>query len=295
VTCWDGSEFGPPDAPAQVVFVKPRAIRWLLWAPSELGFARAYVAGDIRVEGDMLLVEAAGGLEHFLDRYAVIVVADHSQSAVVQIADAAAPLEGSTLFQSSRRSDPDRCELAVTASNRVSMVYRLGRARESAARIARRMLEDPANELAMFAEDGWLVVRRGEGELRFRRGPGHPDARGNTFTVEGDADLLHPELHPNALERIEGVLGCRAAGDVIVSAAPGYEFADSGGAHHAGGGSHGSLRAEDSIVPVITAGFAQRPDFGAQPSITDVVPLALRHFGLPVPAGPAASALARVG
>ena len=41
-----------------------------------------------------LLVEAAGGLEHFLDRYAVIVVADHSQSAVAQIADAAAPLEG---------------------------------------------------------------------------------------------------------------------------------------------------------------------------------------------------------
>ena len=65
VTCWDGSEFGPPDAPAQVVFVKPRAIRWLLWAPSELGFARAYVAGDIRVEGDMLAGLAA--LEHFAD------------------------------------------------------------------------------------------------------------------------------------------------------------------------------------------------------------------------------------
>jgi len=262
--------------------------------------AAQHRAGDVlgAVEGADnglgLLVEAAGGLEHFLDRYAVVVVADHYQSAVMQIADAAAPLEGSTLFQSSRRSDPDRCELAVTASNRVSMVYRLGRARESAARIARRMLEDPANELAMFAEEGWLVVRRGEGELRFRRGRGNPDARGNTFTVTGDADLLHPELHPNALERIEGVLGCRAAGDVIVSAAPGYEFADSGGGHHAGGGSHGSLRAEDSIVPVITAGFAQRPDFGAQPSITDVVPLALRHFGLPVPVGPA-SALARVG
>jgi hypothetical protein len=213
---------------------------------------------------------------------------------VLQIANAAAPLEGSTLFRSSRRSDPDRCELAVTASNRLSMVYRLGRARESAAQIAARMLRDPANELAMFAEDGWLVVRRGEGELRFRRGPGEADARGNRFTVRGDADLLHPELHPNALERIEGVLMCPAAGDVIVSASPGYEFADSGGAHHAGGGSHGSLRAEDSIVPLITAGFAQPPDLGAQPSITDVVPLARRHFGLVVPGGPA-SALARVG
>ena len=226
--------------------------------------AAQHRAGDVlgAVEGADrgmgLLVEAAGGLERFLDRYAVVVVADHSQSAVLQAVDAAAPLEGAALFRSSRRSDPADCELAVTASNRVAMVYRLERAREPAARIADRMLESPAAELAMFAQDGWLVVRRGGGELRFRRGPGETDARGNRFTVAGDADLLHPQLHPNALERIEGALLCPAAGDVIVSAAPGYEYADSGGAHHAGGGSHGSLRAEDSIVPLITAGFEQR-------------------------------------
>jgi cyclopropane-fatty-acyl-phospholipid synthase len=54
VTCWDGSEFGPPDAPAQVVFKRRKALRRLMWAPNELGFARAYVAGDIEVEGDLL-------------------------------------------------------------------------------------------------------------------------------------------------------------------------------------------------------------------------------------------------
>jgi hypothetical protein len=262
--------------------------------------AAQHRAGDVlgAVEGADrgmgLLVEAAGGLERFLDRYAVVVVADHSQSAVLQAVDAAAPLEGAALFRSSRRSDPADCELAVTASNRVAMVYRLERAREPAARIADRMLESPAAELAMFARDGWLVVRRGGGELRFRRGPGETDARGNRFTVAGDADLLHPQLHPNALERIEGALLCPAAGDVIVSAAPGYEYADSGGAHHAGGGSHGSLRAEDSIVPLITAGFEQRPAIGRQPSITDLAPLAKRHFGVPAPARQAASALAGV-
>ena len=62
--------------------------------------AAQHRAGDVMgaVEGADsglgLLVEAAGGLERFLDRYAVIVVADHSQSAVLQAADAAAPLEG---------------------------------------------------------------------------------------------------------------------------------------------------------------------------------------------------------
>jgi Type I phosphodiesterase / nucleotide pyrophosphatase len=263
--------------------------------------AAQHRAGDVvgAVEGADrglgLLIEAAGGLEPFLERYAVIVVADHSQSPVHQVADAAGPLAGAALFRSSRRSDPDRCEMAVAASNRLAMVYRLGGAREPAARIAERMLAQPAAELAAYALDDRIVVRRGGGELRFRRGGRRADARGNRFEVEGDADLLHPDLHPNALERIEGAVRCPNAGDVIVSAAPGWEFADSGGAHHAGGGSHGSLRAEDSLVPLIAAGFDPPLDLGGRPSITDIVPLVLRHFGLTVPERRGASALAGVG
>lgn len=52
---WDGSEAGPlndPDAPVLVVRSR-RALRRLLWRPSELGLARAYVTGDIDVEGDL--------------------------------------------------------------------------------------------------------------------------------------------------------------------------------------------------------------------------------------------------
>ena len=45
------------------------------------------------------------------------------------------------------------------------------------------------------------------------------------------------------------------AGDVLVSATEGWELADGGGRHHAGGGSHGSLVAGDSYVPLIAAGF----------------------------------------
>ena len=98
-------------------------------------------------------------------------------------------------------------------------------------------------------------MRREGGELRFRRGEGFEDARGNSWELAGDRDLLDPALYPNALERIEGAVSCATSGDVIVSARLGDEFADAGGQHHAGGGSHGSLRAEDSLVPLITAGF----------------------------------------
>ncbi|MFE6893554.1 class I SAM-dependent methyltransferase [Streptomyces sp. NPDC057694] len=59
---WDGSEAGPPDAPVLVVRHR-RALRRLLWKPGELGLARAWVAGDLDVEGDLYeALDAMAGL-----------------------------------------------------------------------------------------------------------------------------------------------------------------------------------------------------------------------------------------
>ncbi|MFB9466533.1 class I SAM-dependent methyltransferase [Streptomyces cinereospinus] len=52
VRAWDGSQAGPPDTPVLVVRNR-RALRRLLWKPGELGLARAWVAGDLAVEGDL--------------------------------------------------------------------------------------------------------------------------------------------------------------------------------------------------------------------------------------------------
>jgi cyclopropane-fatty-acyl-phospholipid synthase len=54
VRCWDGSQWGPASAQWQLNLVNRRGLRRLLWAPNELGFARAYVSGDIDIEGDLL-------------------------------------------------------------------------------------------------------------------------------------------------------------------------------------------------------------------------------------------------
>ena len=166
--------------------------------------AAQHRAGDVMgaVEGADdglgLLVEAAGGLDRFLDRYAVIVVADHSQSPVAQAADAAAPLEGLRLFRSSRRSDPDDCEWRSTASNRAAMVYLLpgartpaGRGRRADARAARPPTSSPCTRRRAGSCAG------GDGELRFRRGgPARPTRAATRLDVEGDADLLDPPLLP---------------------------------------------------------------------------------------------------
>ena len=49
---WDGSEAGPPGTPV-VILRNRRALRRLLWRPDELGLARAYVTGDLDVDGDL--------------------------------------------------------------------------------------------------------------------------------------------------------------------------------------------------------------------------------------------------
>ncbi|MFD9433760.1 class I SAM-dependent methyltransferase [Streptomyces sp. NPDC060002] len=52
VRAWDGSQAGPPDAPTLVVRNR-RALRRLLFKPGELGLARAWVAGDLGIGGDL--------------------------------------------------------------------------------------------------------------------------------------------------------------------------------------------------------------------------------------------------
>lgn len=52
IRAWDGSESGPPEAPALVIRSR-RALRRLLWKPGELGLARAWVAGELDIEGDL--------------------------------------------------------------------------------------------------------------------------------------------------------------------------------------------------------------------------------------------------
>jgi cyclopropane-fatty-acyl-phospholipid synthase len=55
---YDGSQAGPPDAVATFDIRSSAAVRRVLSSPNELGLARAYVAGDLEVEGDIYAVLA---------------------------------------------------------------------------------------------------------------------------------------------------------------------------------------------------------------------------------------------
>ncbi len=178
------------------------------------------------------LMDAAGGWDEFLDRYAVVLCSDHGQTPVERIAR----LEGAGA--------------RITASNRAAMAYG-----DDPRAIAELLDGQDGVDLVIFREDGEVVVRRGGEEA---------------------LDVLAG--YPDGAERAAAALANPNSGDVIVSAAPGWEFADLAGRHHLGGGSHGSLAAGDSVVPMLTIGTGPPPA-----SITEIAPLVLSHFGVRPP------------
>ncbi len=223
------------------------------------------------------LMDAAGGPDELLARYAVVVCSDHGQTHVESAAhleDAYADLR---VHRGRRRADHAGADVVVTGSNRAGLVYRLPGCPLSDRQLAERLDGEPAADVALFREDGWAVARRDGEEVRFR-----PDGEGG-WEAEGDQDVLEESRHPNGHERAWRALACPNAGEVVVSAREGLEFVDGGGRHHAGGGSHGSLVAGDSVIPVVAAGFDERP-FASPVSVTDLAPAALGYLGVAVPA-----------
>ncbi len=200
------------------------------------------------------LLDAAGGPDEFLERYAVILCADHGQTHVERTARLQAPFA-------------DVPGVIVTASNRAGMVYRLPDCRLDARALAELLDEDEAAETVLFREGDDVIARRDKTDVR----------------VERDGELFD---YPEGGTRAWAALHNPNAGDVLVSAAPGFEFADLAGRHHAGGGSHGSLRPGDSEVPMLTIGLDAEPA-----SIVEVAPTVLAHFGVEPP--PYARALTR--
>ena len=75
-------------------------------------------------------------------------------------------------------------------------------------------------------------------------------------------------------------------GDVLISAAAGYECIDWGGVSHVGGGSHGALAREDSLGPLLFVGCGpRRPRKRPQWALRDLAPVLLSHFGVSMNGG----------
>jgi hypothetical protein len=234
------------------------------------------------------IMHVAGGPEEFLEEHAVIVMSDHSQTAVeesVNLADVLADWRVLTPGDPA----PLEAELAVCPSARSAMVYVLDEERraELVPELMDVLLDVDGVDLLVTRDMRGALVRCERGELRFAPEGELVDTRGGSWTLDGDEDALRldvidgrvtSEIYPDALGRLWSALVCPHSGDLLVSAEPGFEFVDWGGAHHVGGGSHGSLHRDDSEGVLLLCGIdaPQREQW----SLMDVTPLVLEHFGV---------------
>ena len=135
-----------------------------------------------------------------------------------------------------------------------------------------------------------VVASPERGELRFAPGGALRDARGVGWSLEGDwavldvsleegGEMLAMRAYPDGLARLWSALTCSQSGEVLLSAAEGWEFVDWGGAAHVGGGSHGSLHASDSLAPLVLCGLDPPAAAPGQWGIRDVAGLVRAHFG----------------
>jgi cyclopropane-fatty-acyl-phospholipid synthase len=58
---WDGSSTGPNGSGGRVVWHSATALTRMLWSPNELGMARAFVTGEVDIDGDLFSVLKALG------------------------------------------------------------------------------------------------------------------------------------------------------------------------------------------------------------------------------------------
>ncbi len=267
--------------------------------------------GQVRSIGDAdraleRIVHVAGGVEAFLEQHAVIVMSDHSQTVVEARANLADAFADAHVLLPADPA-PTEAELAVSPAARSAMVYALDdhrreelvagavatlRATEGIDLVATLSSGDAAANGATHASGEaaprgvahgrQAVVHSRRGELRFAPGGDFTDVRGLGWRVDGDESVLDlgGSTYPDGLNRLWSALECPHSGDVLVSAEPGYEFVDWGGADHLGGGSHGSLHRDDSEGVLLLCGV----DHPAreQWSLTDVTGLVLDHFGVPL-------------
>lgn len=237
------------------------------------------------------LAAAAGGVDAFLDQFAVVAMADHGHDHIEHRAELVGPIrEAFAVLEPGLRNRAE-AELAYCPSQRSAQLYGLAEDPAERRGVVGRAIDVALGvdgiELAVFRDaDGDGVVRRaGGGELTFAPGTSVEDERGGRWRVHGDLEVLGATIegeafrapdYPAALARMWAALECPTSGDVLLSCAPGWEVPDWGDDDHVGGGSHGSLHRVDSLGALLMCGLDDLTDRELW-SITDLADLVVGH------------------
>lgn len=143
---------------------------------------------------------------------------------------------------------------------------------------------------AVVDEEGVLVMGRGRGQARitmheghygYRRQTGDPLEIGADVADLDDVEALNATIHtsyPDSIVQLWHLANCPRAGDIVLSATPGWDFrARYEPIPHVS--AHGGLHRDHMLVPLIV----NRPIAGTPRRTVDVMPSALAALGLGAP------------
>ncbi|WP_106769917.1 alkaline phosphatase family protein [Paenibacillus faecalis] len=221
------------------------------------------------------LLQAFGSPEKALSKVVFMIVGDSGMTQI-RPADEDPEIDLPALLKDYRVLKPgeevtDKTEIVLAVNETMAYVYKLN-SEQSLRSLAELMVTDPRIDVVSWKEHDWIHVLQGKTskEVRFKANGPLYDPYKQKWTVKQNSDVLDLTIdsakksinygkYPDVLRRLSGALNSHSGPFLVVTAKPGYELADRSSPTHKGGGGHGSLSYDESLVPLILCGTDQKP------------------------------------
>ena len=163
-------------------------------------------------------------------------------------------------------------QIAIAINERMAYIY-VNDKNLSLSEVINKLKKDERIQFISWFEDetNFVVNSQGDKQLTFSLNGPHIDEYNQSWRLNGDLSILDMTIneqgqvqynqYPDALARLNGALHSQDGRFIIIDAKPSYEFIAKHSHDHAGGGAHGSLHKEDSVVPLIVTGTDELPIF----------------------------------
>jgi predicted AlkP superfamily pyrophosphatase or phosphodiesterase len=232
------------------------------------------------------VLNAFDSWEEALDQNIFIIVGDHGQDNMVE-GDENVAIDLDQMYADYHIPDVSgpvsHGEIAFGVNQRMTYVYDVHH-QGLLPQLAERARSDQRVAVAAWWDGEWVNVidPDHQGMLRFKPDGGWSDRYDQTWSIEGDRDILDLKMdnekhrvsytdYPDGLNQLYSALHSHDVPSLILAANPGYVFQSEGIPTHPGGADHGGFHRNDSLAVMVIAGTDQKPKFLRMVDLKDYV------------------------